>query len=221
MDEAASALRLAQESKPDALASLDRQIMTLEIELASLKKEEDTFSVQRRQKVEQTLQEAREKSRELDKIWQAEKSKLQQIKNIKSKIEQAKHQLEVAQRSGEYELASRLRFSTIPDLQAQLPDSSQDAAREEGEGGMVMLHERVTSDDIAQVVARATGIPVQNLLKGDRDKLINVRQDRYHPVMPDLASDGKLPPKPCCRTRSRSFVCQRCSSYFARGAAVA
>lgn len=91
---------------------------------------------------------------------------------MKQQLEDAKHQLEVAQRQGDFEKASRLRFSTIPDLTQQLPDENSQAQRDESP--LSMLHERVTSNDIARVVARATGIPVQNLLKGERDKLVHV-----------------------------------------------
>ena len=98
---------------------------------------------------------------------------MNKIKDTKKRLAEAKHQLEVAQREGQYELASRLRFATIPDLERQLPSESESEAMEESP--MVMLHDRVTSNDISRVVARATGIPVQNLLKGERDKLVHVR----------------------------------------------
>lgn len=194
VDEAASALRLAQESKPDELDALDREIVTLEIERESLRNESDVFSVERRTKVEETLKEKREEAERLTAIWQAgayylmekyymcttidtsllsERARLQRIKDIKRKLEDAKHELEVAQWQGQYERASQLRFATIPELERQLPTETE---RGEGEaaGPMPILHDRVTSDDIARVVAKATGIPVQNLLKGERDKLVHV-----------------------------------------------
>lgn len=104
-----------------------------------------------------------------------ERDKLNHTKEVKKRLEDAKHELEVAQRIGDYEKASQLRFGTIPDLQRQLPKESENRDLEEEEnklGGM--LHERVTSNDISRVVARATGIPVTNLLKGERDKLVHV-----------------------------------------------
>jgi ATP-dependent Clp protease ATP-binding subunit ClpA len=103
-----------------------------------------------------------------------ERARLNRTKDIKQRLEVAKHQLDVAQRQGEYEKASRLRFSTIPDLQRQLPDESERSQSENAETPLAMLHDRVTSNDIARVVARSTGIPVQNLLKGERDKLVHV-----------------------------------------------
>lgn len=96
-----------------------------------------------------------------------ERARLDHIKDIKLRLEEAKHELEVAQRHGNYERASQLRFSSIPDLERQLPKESEFAKDgQEIEGPLAMMHERVTSNDIARVVAKATGIPVQNLMKG-------------------------------------------------------
>ncbi|KIJ99000.1 hypothetical protein K443DRAFT_8738 [Laccaria amethystina LaAM-08-1] len=120
VDEAASALRLAQESKPDESESLEREIMTLQIELESLKNESDTFSVERKNKVEQELNEKREDAAALAGVWQTEEARLDKIKDVKRRLEEAKHQLAVAQRQGQFELTSHLRFSTIPELQRQL-----------------------------------------------------------------------------------------------------
>ena len=92
---------------------------------------------------------------------------------MKKRLEEAKHELEVAQRHGQYERASQLRFGTIPELERQLPKDSE--MKDEEESPLSMLHDRVTSNDIARVVAKATGIPVQNLLKGERDRLVHVR----------------------------------------------
>jgi ATP-dependent Clp protease ATP-binding subunit ClpB len=97
----------------------------------------------------------------------AERERLQRNKERKRRLEDAKYELEVAQRKGDYEAASRLRYATIPELEREIPA--------EGNGNGAMLSERVTSDDIARVVARATGIPVQSLLKGERERLVYVR----------------------------------------------
>ena len=98
----------------------------------------------------------------------AERARLDRVKDIKLRLEEAKHELDVAQRQGNYERASQLRFSTIPDLEHQLPKESEFTRDGEAEGPLAMVHERVTSNDIARVVAKATGIPVQNLMKGVR-----------------------------------------------------
>lgn len=126
-------------------------------------------------------------------IFLVERGRLEKVKNLKEEILEAKHQLEVAQRQGNLELAGRLRFSTIPELQKQLPAEGESGGLVEEDPERdtnMMLHERVTSDDIARVVAKATGIPVQNLLKGDRDKLVHVGiltccSSRYSPRYAD------------------------------------
>lgn len=105
-------------------------------------------------------------------INHTERLRIERIKDIKQRLESAKYELEVAQREGQYELASRLRFSTIPELQKQLPKENE--STEEGNSPIAMLHDRVTSNDIARVVAKSTGIPVQNLMKGEREKLVHV-----------------------------------------------
>ncbi|KAI0290572.1 P-loop containing nucleoside triphosphate hydrolase protein [Russula brevipes] len=166
VDEAASSLRLAQESKPDALEQLDRAVMTMQIELTSLRNESDSLSAERRQALEQTLERTRKEAATLEERWQAERERLQRNKERKRRLEEAKHKLEVAQRKGDYEAASRLRYATIPELELEIPA--------EGNGAGAMLSERVTSDDIARVVARATGIPVQSLLKGERERLVHM-----------------------------------------------
>ena len=224
VDEAASALRLAQESKPDELEALDREIMTLEIERESLKNESDVFSVERRQKVERTLQEKRELAAQLTQVWQAERARLDKIKDIKERLEDAKRELEIAQRQGQYEKASRLRFATIPELEKQLPSESERGESEDAEGPLAMLHDRVTSADIARVVAKATGIPVQSLLKGEREKLVHVSRAQLACLLTvaDMTSccpDGRLAQEARCRTGPRRRGRQRRCQDLARRSA--
>lgn len=102
-----------------------------------------------------------------------ERARLNRIKDLKKRFEDAKHELEVAQRQGQYERASQLRFGVIPDLERQLP-SDGELKEENPESPLAMLHDRVTSNDISRVIAKATGIPVQNLLRGEREKLVHV-----------------------------------------------
>ncbi|KAK2465823.1 hypothetical protein APHAL10511_001464 [Amanita phalloides] len=165
VDGATSTIRIAQESKPDELEVLDREIITLQIELESLKIEMDVLSVERRSAVEGLLKEKRQTASELTAIWQAERARLGRIKDAKKRLEQAKHELDMAQRQGQYEAASRLRFGVIPELEQQLPKEEDCAAKEEEDFSLAMLHDRMTSNDIAQVVAKTMGIHVQNLLK--------------------------------------------------------
>jgi len=115
-----------------------------------------------------------------------ERARLDKIKDVKRRLEEAKH---LAQRQGQFELASRLRFSAIPELQRQPPAEGDQANRDE-ESPLVMLHDRVTSNDISRVVAKATGILVQNSLKGGRDKLVHVRCFLVPLIDPGLTLDS-------------------------------
>ena len=111
-----------------------------------------------------------------------ERARLDRIKDLKKHLEDAKHELEVAQRQGQYEKASQLRFSIIPDLERQLPKDGE-LKQENAENPLAMLHDRVTSNDISRVVAKATGIPVQNLLRGEREKLVHVGHSFFTAVL--------------------------------------
>ncbi|KAK9378743.1 P-loop containing nucleoside triphosphate hydrolase protein [Kockiozyma suomiensis] len=166
VDEACSALRLQQESKPDAIQELDRGIMTIQIELESLKKESDPLSVERRQKLENDLKTKQEEVERLTEIWEKEKKELERIKNAQSDLEKARIDLEIAQRTGDFGRASELRYSRIPALEALVPKEGEAAT------GSTLLHDAVTSDDIAGVVSRMTGIPTQSLMRGERDRLL-------------------------------------------------
>ena len=170
VDEAASAQRLQQESKPDAIQELDRQIMTIQIELESLRKETDVPSVERKEKLEQELQIKEDEAARLTKIWEKEKSEIEAIKNARSDLEAARIALEQAQREGDYGKASELRYSTIPRLQSLLPQEGAEASA----SASGILHDSVTPADIEAVVSRQTGIPVTKLMSGEIEKLVNM-----------------------------------------------
>ncbi|OAD76486.1 hypothetical protein PHYBLDRAFT_56671 [Phycomyces blakesleeanus NRRL 1555(-)] len=169
VDEACSKLRLQQESKPEVLENLDRQIMTTQIELESLRKESDAASVERRNKLQSELEEKQKESQRLSAIWNEERQKLEGIQKIKEDLEKARVELDLAQRSGNFQKASELRYGTIPTLEKKLPKENLDEDNPDA-----FIHERVTADDIARVVARMTGIPVRNLMKGEREKLLHM-----------------------------------------------
>ncbi|KAI6101707.1 P-loop containing nucleoside triphosphate hydrolase protein [Pisolithus croceorrhizus] len=153
----------------------------------------DEAAVERRAKLESDLQKKKGEAEELTcdlaewynlsrsfmclsaNIFALERARLDRIKDVKKRLEDAKHELEVAQRQGQYEKASQLRFGVIPDLERQLPKDGE-SREADGESPLAMLHDRVTSNDIARVVAKATGIPVQNLLKGEREKLVHMEE---------------------------------------------
>ncbi|KAF2866760.1 P-loop containing nucleoside triphosphate hydrolase protein [Massariosphaeria phaeospora] len=178
VDEAASALRLQQESKPDAIQELDRQIMTIQIELESLRKETDIASKERREKLEETLRTKQEEVKTLMTKWDKEREELQELKNIKENLEKARLELEQAQREGNFGKAGELRYSRIPELEQRLPtDDDTPAGKSEGS----LLHDSVNADDIASVVSRTTGIPVSKLMHGESEKLIRMEDSlRQH-----------------------------------------
>jgi ATP-dependent Clp protease ATP-binding subunit ClpB len=171
VDEAASALRLQQESKPDAIQELDRQIMTIQIELESLRKETDIASKERRQKLEERLKTKQDEVKVLMDKWEKEREELQQIKNTKAELEKARLELEQAQREGNFARAGELRYSRIPQLEQQLPKEEEAIDIKAADS---LLHDAVTADDIATVVSRTTGIPVSKLMRGESEKLIHM-----------------------------------------------
>ncbi len=167
VDEACAVLRLQHESKPDSIQILDRSIMTIQIELESLKKETDPLSVERREKLEEDLKLKQDELSRLTEVWEREKAEIDAIKNAKKDLEQAKVDLEIAQREGNYGQASELRYSRIPDLQKKVELSEQEENKPDS-----LLHESVTSEDISKVISKMTGIPIDTVVKGDKDRLL-------------------------------------------------
>ena len=172
VDEAASAQRLQQESKPDPIQDLDGQIMTIQIELESLRKETDLTSIERKDTLEKSLSSKQQEVARLTELWNEERAEIDAIKNARSDLEKARMALEHAQRLGDYANASELRYSTIPTLQAKLPQENREEreTRRDGE----ILHDSVSANDIEAVVSRQTGIPVTKLMSGEMQKLVNM-----------------------------------------------
>lgn len=171
VDEACSTLRLQHESKPDAIAQLDRQIMTIQIELESLRKEDDQLSLDRKTKLEEELNVKSAELKDFTEKWESEKKLIDDVKNAKTDLEQAKFDLEQCQREGNYGKASELQYATIPKLEEQLKELTDN---EKSVEGSTLLHDSVTSDDIANVISKMTGIPLSNLMKGEKDKLLDM-----------------------------------------------
>jgi ATP-dependent Clp protease ATP-binding subunit ClpB len=165
MDEAASRIRMEVESKPEEIEILDRRIIQLKIEREALKRESDEASRDRLVKLDGELANLEQQSSELTTRWQGEKDKISAEAKLKEQIDAARLELEQAQRAGDLAKAGELSYGRIPDLQRQL-----DAAAGATKGAM--LREEVTGEDIAGVVARWTGIPVERMLEGERDKLL-------------------------------------------------
>src|SRR6059058_4212314 len=169
MDEAASRIRMEVESKPEEIENLDRRIMQLKIEREALKKEQDRASKDRLAKLEEELANLEQQSAELTQRWQAEKEKIAAEGKLKEQLDAARLELEQAQRAGDLAKAGELQYGRIPGLEKQVAEAqavSQSA----------MLREEVTSEDIAGVVARWTGIPVDRMLEGEREKLLQMEQ---------------------------------------------
>ncbi len=166
VDEAAARLKMQVDSKPEELDSLDREIIRLKIEQEALKKETDAGSKSRLQTLEGDLVDLEKKSADLTSKWQAEKSKLSDAQKLKSELEQLRTELANAQRKGEYQRAGELAYGRIPDLEKRL------AAVEVTEDPSI--DEAVTADSIAQVVSRWTGVPVDKMLEGEKDKLLRM-----------------------------------------------
>lgn len=170
MDEAASSLRLQQESKPEDIMKLDQRIMTIQIELESLRKESDIASKERREKLEGDLKKLQDEVKILTERWDKERQEIESIKKVQTDLDKAKVELEMAQREGNFGRASELRYSVIPALEQKLPKEGETAAKSEG----TLIHDSVNADDIAAVVARITGIPVSKLTSGHIEKLVHM-----------------------------------------------
>lgn len=170
VDEAASALRLQQESKPDIIRELDRDITTIQIELESLRKETDVSSRERRDKLQEDLKVKQEEATKLTEVWETEKAEIDNIKNTKEELERARFELERTQQEGDFAKAGELRYATIPALEAKLPKEEEQVSG--AQAGLI--HDSVTPDDIGNVVSRTTGIPVNKLMAGEVEKLISM-----------------------------------------------
>ncbi|KQS95092.1 MULTISPECIES: ATP-dependent chaperone ClpB [unclassified Rhizobium] len=173
MDEAASRLRMQVDSKPEELDELDRRIMQLKIEREALKKETDRASKDRLEKLELDLTGLEEQADALTARWQAEKSKLGLAADLKKQLDEARNELAIAQRKGEFQRAGELAYGVIPKLEKELEASES----QDNSALNPMVQEVVTPDNIAHVVSRWTGIPVEKMLEGQRDKLLRMEDE--------------------------------------------
>ena len=177
IDEAAAHLRTEIDSKPQALDDVDREIMQLEIEKQALQIEKDQASRERLEKLEAELADLREKSKALTAQWQAEKEAIQSFKDLKEKLDQAQQEMEQAERNADLEKASRLRYGTIRELENKIREAELKLQSQQKQGAL--LKEEVDAEEIASVVAKWTGIPVNRLLEGEMEKLLHM-EERLH-----------------------------------------
>src|SRR5512142_2032097 len=181
IDEAAARLRTEIDSKPQALDETDRQIMQLEIEREALKREKDKASKERLKKLEQEIAELREKSKALTTHWQAEKEAIGDLRSLKEKLEQNRLEMERAERNADLEKAARLRYGEQRQLEEQIRAAEQRLKDMQSESPL--LKEEVDAEEIAQIVARWTGIPVSKLLEGETQKLLHMEQNLHERVI--------------------------------------
>lgn len=173
IDEAASRLRIENDSLPAELDDIRRKIMQLQIEREALKKESDPASAERVKNTEKQLAELKEKDSELSARWEADKSEIDKVKQFKENIANARTDFEEAQRKGDLETAARLKYGTIADLEKQLAEAEEAL---ENSDKSKLIHNEVTAEQIARVVAKWTGIPVVRLLSGEREKLMKMEE---------------------------------------------
>ena len=178
MNEAASRIRMEIDSKPEELDRKERRLIQLKIQREALKKEKDKESKQRLADLEDEIGTLEREYNDLEEIWKAEKATLQGATKIKEQIEAARLQLEAAQRTQDYARMSEIQYGTLPELEKQLK-----AAQEAEHKGFTLLQDKVTAEEIAQVVARWTGIPVSKMLEGEREKLLQMEQQLHTRVV--------------------------------------
>ncbi|MFD2231540.1 ATP-dependent chaperone ClpB [Alkalimarinus sediminis] len=178
VDEAASQIRMEMDSKPEALDRLERRLIQLKIEHEALKKETDQGSKQRLADIEAVIKTAEKEFADLEEIWKTEKAALHGSQKIKSDLEQARVDLEAARRGGDLAKMSELQYGKIPELERQLDMASQAEMME-----MTLLRNRVTDEEIAEIVSKWTGIPVSKMLEGERDKLLRMEDELHDRVI--------------------------------------
>ena len=178
IDEAASSIRMEIDSKPQPLDRLDRRIIQLKLEQQALQKEDDDASRKRLEMLEKELAEKEREYAELEEVWKSEKAALSGAQHIKAELENARTQMEQARRAGDLNKMSELQYGVIPSLEKQL------AQAETGEGKeMSLLRYRVTDEEIAEVLSRATGIPVSKMMEGEKEKLLRMEEELHKRVI--------------------------------------
>ena len=178
MDEAASKLRMEINSKPEELDKLDRKIMQLEIELAAIKREKDEKKIK---ELEKELAELKEERNQIYTKWKEEKDLIDNIQNIKKEIEQTKFEAEKAEREGDYGKVAEIRYGRLKELEDKLAKAQQEL--KEKQANSSLIKEEVTGEDVAEVVAKWTGIPVQKMLQSDREKLLRLEDELHTQVV--------------------------------------
>jgi ATP-dependent Clp protease ATP-binding subunit ClpB len=182
IDEAASRIKMEIDSKPEVMDKLDRRLIQLKIEREAVRREKDEGSKKRFELIEEEILKLSKEYADLEEIWKAEKAAVQGSAHIKEAIEKIKQQMEEATRKGEWQKVSELQYGKLPQLEAQLKQASH-AEENAGEVKHRMLRTEVGADEIAEVVSRATGIPVSKMMTGERDKLLTMEAKLHERVV--------------------------------------
>ena len=180
IDEAAARIKMELDSKPEALDKIDRRLIQLKIEREAVKRESDSASKKRLDGIEAEIDRLNKEYSDLDEIWKAEKSVVQGAQDIKEEIDQVKLQIDVARREGNWSLVSELQYGKLPSLEARLQKDTQSTENAES---FQLLKTEVGADEIADVVSRATGIPVSRMMQGERDKLLSMESQLHRRVI--------------------------------------
>ena len=180
IDEAAARIKMELDSKPETLDKIDRRLIQLKIEREAVKRETDSASKKRMDAIEAEIDRLNKEYSDLDEIWKAEKSLVQGAQQVKEKIDQVKLQIDVSKREGDWSLVSELQYGKLPSLEAQL---QKDTQLSENAESFQLLKTEVGADEIADVVSRATGIPVSRMMQGERDKLLLMESKLHQRVI--------------------------------------
>jgi len=180
IDEAAARIKMELDSKPEALDKIDRRLIQLKIEREAVKRESDSASKKRLDGIEAEIDRLNKEYSDLDEIWKAEKSVVQGAQDVKEEIDQVKLQIDVARREGNWSLVSELQYGKLPSLEARLQKDTQSTEHTES---FQLLKTEVGADEIADVVSRATGIPVSRMMQGERDKLLSMESQLHRRVI--------------------------------------
>jgi ATP-dependent Clp protease ATP-binding subunit ClpB len=183
IDEAASKIKIEIDSKPEVMDKLDRRLIQLKIEREAVKKEKDEASQKRLGLIEEEIQKLGREYADLEEIWKAEKSAVQGSQHIKEEIEKIKLQMEEAKRKGDWQKMSELQYGQLPQLEAQLKQADKDEDGGQKKDVRKLVRTQVGAEEIAEVVSRATGIPVSKMMQGERDKLLHMEDELHKRVV--------------------------------------
>ncbi len=179
IDEAAAKIKIEIDSKPEVMDKLDRRLIQLKIEREAVRKEKDEASQKRLELLEDDITQVSKEYADLEEIWKAEKSTAQGSAQIKEEIDRLRHQIEELTRKGDFNKVAELQYGKLPELEKRLKEANVRESGKASEGGNRLLRTQVGAEEIAEVVARATGIPVSKLMQGERDKLLQM-EDKLH-----------------------------------------